>query len=161
MESRGKKGKPTVTGTPKHSRDGLDSDLFDTPGLDEHLKPIKNKRLKKCVGDATKSVVIQLGMDVGSAKESGYVKAKNVVGGKGDDKDRWSEEEVEEEEKEFVYGFPLSILKRYGVKKKHVKNVNRVKKLYPGLEFAMDCICTDSATVEEVAEAIRAVPMMG
>jgi hypothetical protein len=46
------------------------------------------------------------------------------------------------------------------VQKEHVNNVNRVKKEYPGLELVMNDVCTDNATVKEVAETIRSVPMM-
>ena len=155
-EKEGEGKKHPVTGTPKHSRDELDADLFDTPEMDEHSNPVYNRRLKKRVDAAAKSVVIQLGMGGGSDKASGYVHAEYVVGGMEAEKDTWSEKEDDL----VVYGKRLSSMKKYGVEKEHVNNVNRVKKEYPGLELVMNGICTDNARVKEVAETIRSVPMM-
>ena len=47
------------------------------------------------------------------------------------------------------------------MEKKHVKNMYRVKDAYPGLDGAFNFLRNNGDTVEDVAEAIRGVPMWG
>jgi hypothetical protein len=93
---------------------------------------------------------------IGAANNGGD--ENHWIGGEGEAKDEWTKEE----EKQLQYGFQRTLLKKHGVTKTHIKNLAKVLNEYPGLGGTMDFISTKGrGNVQEIAEAIRAVPMFG
>ena len=162
-----------------------DEGLFDTPE-NKGLKALSlAKRLRK-VGEskANCDTILHLSETIAKAKgndrhigaasnggdEDHLIGAAKSCGGRdsqigaakgdgdGEAKDEWTKEEEELVE----YGCKRAVLKRNGVRKKHVDNLAKVSNIYPGLKGTMEFICTAGrCTVDEIAEAIRGVPMFG
>jgi hypothetical protein len=147
--------KQPAMGTPKRDRDNDDDDLIDTPDDTGVQHAARKKRLKRIQGETAKGEASKV--DITLVDEEDSRLAAEESGDGGESKGRWTKEEEEKME----YGIKRSLLKQYGVEKKHVENMYRVKDAHPGLDGAFDFLRNNGATVEDVAEAIRGVPMWG
>jgi hypothetical protein len=160
-------------GTPKHSIGTRDDVLIDTPEEADVQPSTGKRRLQRMAGSQTNCEALKQSLE-GTDKAKGkkikndgdhHIGAANNggdenhrIGGEGEAKDAWTKEE----EKLLQYGFQRTLLKKHGVTKTHINNLAKVINEYPGLGGAMDFISTKGrGNVQEIAKAIRAVPMFG
>jgi hypothetical protein len=139
---------PTTEGEVRNvTSPGDADDLLDTP--ESQLPKIRGK--------------VKLQKDA-KQKEGRFVPMSSDQPFPDDWTDEWTFEECEEEE----YGVSRFTLKRFGVKKVHVDNLNRVMEKYPSLkeviihnmnEIKVRLADDTKQMAEEVAEEIRGVPL--